>query len=696
MGAQTPETAGDCVPYRPAETYCSLPTAAAANVDDRNGVLNTSTSPSSPWNPPGPTDYEPEVPTESKSRSSSKEEYPGSTSNMSFADEEKDIPEQLADLLMVIISGLEGAELGDAFLVAADQPPVTKQSLGELDVLNIMNNITLRHDVNFDKDLSYRPNLDGPKGHEKRKVSDKFWTALVAELELYTWLFHMKSSISKAEEAKWTTFVQHAQRRIPTLFKTFHDILESLVPDRDHARLKEHFDVSMLMQEIQRGVCDLVKRVEWVATLLKEHCAPMRDGLVDKMVQTTRDGVATNNTSQIVAGLKELLGILEAMKLDVANHQVRNLKTRLIEETINFEKCYHLDRLVKGRSKVNLNAAQRWWMRISQRSQRSNPTANGPSYSALEVFTQTIVDHLFAPETDLPDTFHLDRNRLWVLQSEIDDLVHFEICFDVFEQCLKGFRYNGPVTDTARSELRNALSAIAGDRAAHTPGSWVSHSGALSLEIYRQATHVAGLRFECDAHELQRAQEHLQMMFQEYFSSYAYKVRAVVLSQVLACTNKYSNATPIELFNCLVTSPFPASLPLPPREASPQLSTNTLSFFADRLADITNRTTHIILLHWRVWNPIAYVTFDKNLPPATEHSINPPSPSVTPPTTATTQTAFDNHIDNVFSAFLPAPSPRHISANASTDSSHKFFIAGGCDAICTDEDEEDIGSRVDG
>jgi hypothetical protein len=69
------------------------------------------------------------------------------------------------------------------------------------------------------------------------------------------------------------------------------------------------------MQEIERGVCDLVRLAEWLAHLLKEHCAPMRDELVDRMVQQTRLGVAKNSSEQIVKGLRELLGILEAMKL---------------------------------------------------------------------------------------------------------------------------------------------------------------------------------------------------------------------------------------------------------------------------------------------------------------------------------------------------------------------------------------------
>ena len=313
MGAQSPKAAGSSTPYRPADTFCPLP--PAAEVEDMTGAIDAT---GSAWQKPvvGPECANQEGDEERHSRRRSPEiDCCSSTVCGNTSITGRTIPDQLAQLLMDMIPGTEGAELGDAFLHAAEQPPVTKQSLGELDIQSIMTNIRLRHDVNFDKDLSFRPNLDGSKGQEKRRYSEKYWTALVAEMELYVRLFQGTPSMSGMEREKWVSFVHHAQRRIPKMFETIHDVLKSLVPDRDHERVDEHFDVKMLMQEIQRGVCDLVKRAEWVASLLKEHCAPMRDVYVDNMVQKIRAGVATNSSSMIINGLRELLGILEAMKL---------------------------------------------------------------------------------------------------------------------------------------------------------------------------------------------------------------------------------------------------------------------------------------------------------------------------------------------------------------------------------------------
>ena len=59
----------------------------------------------------------------------------------------------------------------------------------------------------------------------------------------------------------------------------------------------------------------MVRLAEWMAHLLKEHCAPMRDGWVDNMVAAIRAGVTEHRSVKIVQGLCELLVILEAMKL---------------------------------------------------------------------------------------------------------------------------------------------------------------------------------------------------------------------------------------------------------------------------------------------------------------------------------------------------------------------------------------------
>lgn len=213
---------------------------------------------------------------------------------------------------MKMVPSSDGEELAEAFREGSTIPPITRQSLSELDISNIVNNVKLRHDVNFDRDLSFRPNLDGLRGQAKTKATARYWKALAAELVLYAGLFRETLTLDKAEQE---SLVYHAQYRIPVMFETIQEVLKSLVPERDQSRVSEHLDRSMLMQEIERGVCDFARLAEWMAQLLKEHCAPMRDVWVDEMVSCVRKGAYTGNAEMIVDGLRRLFGILETMKL---------------------------------------------------------------------------------------------------------------------------------------------------------------------------------------------------------------------------------------------------------------------------------------------------------------------------------------------------------------------------------------------
>ncbi|KAL1612445.1 Protein SOSEKI 1 [Paraconiothyrium brasiliense] len=575
---------------------------------------------------------------------------------------ERDVAEELMEYLKSHVEGMpsygseaQRDELVAAFRQAPTLPPVTKQSLSELDIQNIISNIKLRHDVNFDKDLSFRPNNEGPRGQQKARYSDRYWLALEAELHLYTRLFQGTPPFRPSGLVNASVYFQRAQRRVPKAFETIHEVLKSLVPDRDHQRVDEHLDVRMLMQEIERGVCDMVALVEWTARLLKEHCAPMRDEWVDKMVGRMREGAAAHDLKTIVLSLQDLIGMLETMKLDVANHQIRNLKPLLIEDTINYEKHYHLDRIVNKRSKVNFEAAQRWWACVVQDLQVQHTSATkDAARTRLELFSQAVVSSLFSRDVqqELPDTFYLDSDRLRALKSEVEDLVHFEICFSMFSQLRKNFGHVGAVSNATRDRVRSSLSAIMGESMGHGSQAWIYNSESLSLEISRQAQLIAGRSPFFDHHNLQATNECLRSLFHNTFTFHASTLEAVLLVQVLGSINKHINSSPTELYNSLVASPPPTSTP-PFITAPPTI--DTFSFYnntpQDRLSDLSKRISHIVLLHWRIWAPIAYVQDDAS--GVSTHLLLPPQPAVT--LSAQSQSASPPPP----APMCPAPAPEH-------------------------------------
>lgn len=184
------------------------------------------------------------------------------------------------------------------------EPPVTKSTLSELDVNKIVNNPKLRHDINFDPDLHFRPNLDGEKGRRKAEKASEFWETMRNQLRDY--LTHREEFERLNVGVEWA---------LPTTLRAIRGILETLVPQRDRPSVEETFNVELLMQQFRKGVADMTKLANWLSQLLKCHCAPMRDDWVDEMVTQFSNGDKTGDVAMLALGMKNLLGVLEAMKL---------------------------------------------------------------------------------------------------------------------------------------------------------------------------------------------------------------------------------------------------------------------------------------------------------------------------------------------------------------------------------------------
>lgn len=197
---------------------------------------------------------------------------------------------------------------------AKQQPPVTKDTLSELDLPRIMTNINLRMDANFDRDLHFKPDLDGEKGRKKRKEAAEYWEAMAVEISIYAFCASNNLGISQEQNRNCGRQMTFAPR-LPAMFQTLQDVLKTLVPERDHPSVTQNLDVSLLMQQIRKGVLDLVGLSTWLAGLLKTHCAPMRDEWADQMVEQISLGFRAQDMWKIVEGLQMLFGILEAMKL---------------------------------------------------------------------------------------------------------------------------------------------------------------------------------------------------------------------------------------------------------------------------------------------------------------------------------------------------------------------------------------------
>ncbi|KAI1319121.1 T-complex protein 11-domain-containing protein [Xylariaceae sp. FL0255] len=305
------------------------------------------------------------------------------------------------------------------------QTPVTRETLSELDVTKIIKNLKLRHDVNFDPLLHFRPNTDGKKGEKKKMQADRFWKML--QYQLQEFLTERDRFVGEhGNDNDWL---------LPMFLKSAKDILYTLVPKQDYTALEEGFNVDLIVQQISRWIIDLENLASWLSRLLKSHCAPRRDEWIDTMCDQLVNGSRTDDMGEMVQGLRSFLEILEVMRLDVANHQVQCLRPLLIEDTVRFEQHRFLEKIREHQ--FDPAPAHAWYLELSPVTELASLRAFG----GMAIFFEELVSMMMPSYTQmhslLPDTFHLDKERIEILRTDMLYAINLEVCMRLYDMWQK-------------------------------------------------------------------------------------------------------------------------------------------------------------------------------------------------------------------------------------------------------------------
>jgi hypothetical protein len=568
----------------------------------------------------------------------------------------------------LLSSGPRGAEILPAYRNASEQPPITPDSLTELEMPRIINNPKLRHDVNFDRELHFRPNLDGAQGKEKIKSANDYWKALEAELYVLDLSQRARAQPDDGSVSPgyWESLVRASRKRLPSVFEVVRDILITLVPDQDKAKIMERLDVDLLIQQINNGVCDLVDLANWLGIVLKNHCAPMRDALVDKMRESITKGAQQADQKLMVSGLRQLLDLLEAMKLDVANYHIRTMRPLLIADTVNFQKGYKDHRI--GLGKLNPDVSRLW---LEQEYDTLSLMGEEP-LTYLDALTHAILrDLLFCSSTaSLTPTFYLDLDRLRGIRVDMHNVICHKICGDVLVHLLSP-RTSRHETSKALAALRTSLTAIVG-----TQGLWVKQVGNIAVEIVRLVLKLESRSCQYDADLIRLAENKLQEDLEatsSAFCMHAHDMLDRLLPKMKECVNTHCRLPTIELQDALVPL-----LPAAPNNCfgvgaicEPIVAARS----SDPDIDLVHRFSHVIVLHWQVWADLVYL-----VEPEPGYGLNSPSPSVSPePVSRTTFDHGHKFIPKTVTMDLddngmptPAPSPEAKSDLNQSDQSETY------------------------
>jgi len=293
-------------------------------------------------------------------------------------------------------------------------PPITKVSLRELETPEILKNAQLIHDIIHDPTLQFRPNLEGPRGERKRLMAEEYWSALEREVD------RLKVCLVKDPSG----LVKLSSNRFPVLFVELRDILCSLLPIGDRLIVKEVIDPEFLCQELFRGVLNVGNLATFLARTMKEHCAPMRDSQIEKMVKQFEIAQESGGTPAFVLGLRMVFEILEGMKLDVANHQLRTMKKELQDRAVSNEREYFEERIAKG--KMSLAPIVSWIKPYIE---------NEPSSQHFAAFSKAFLS-LLSPLAlhDIPATFFFDIPRVTNFRKDFRDLISVQLCLLLYRE----------------------------------------------------------------------------------------------------------------------------------------------------------------------------------------------------------------------------------------------------------------------
>ncbi|KAL2833411.1 Tcp11-domain-containing protein [Aspergillus cavernicola] len=499
--------------------------------------------------------------------------------------------------------GLGSSEI-NLLATANRYPPVTKGTLSELDLPCIMSNINLRMDANFDRDLHFKPDLDGEKGLKKRKDAADYWEAMAAEITIYAFC----ASCDMGETAEDDLQVHERpnfEPRLPGLFETLQDVLKTLVPERDHPNVMQNLEVALLMQQIQKGVLDMIGIANWLAALLKTHCAPMRDEWADSMLEQIASGSQSQNATEIVRGLRTLFAILEAMKLDVANHQIRAFRVLLVEDTIPFLQEYFKNKIERDNFRVE--SSRLWYQDLRERElRRMEDPMQTDGFWPLSLLFQGLSELLLqfnSPEA-FPETFLFDSERLWQLRAWLQNSINLEICRHIFESSVHSQRRYLPTPAQTYATFRSRIGTLMEENDDCTRGSprWLRNVRCIALEIARFTNTACCGDSTISDDVISQIEALLEWHLSNEHGLFQYfqnALREKLLEATFSSAKRFLNMSPLAICD---------SQRIPSHTAADQQQYD--------MERVSMRLAHMGVLHWRVWAPILYVR--ESVPPTGE------------------------------------------------------------------------------
>ncbi|KAL8689618.1 MAG: hypothetical protein Q9224_004600, partial [Gallowayella concinna] len=432
----------------------------------------------------------------------------------------------------------------DCLKTASQDPPINKESLSELDLNRIVNDTRLRHDLNFEHEIMFRPNTYGRRGTHKKREDNAYFEALALEFDHYIRRQRKlasspsrRDSSSPARRRCSESSSPKFPQRLPSMIIAIREVIKTLVPTAKWPTVDDQFDVDLRMQELEHGICDIAGLFEWIGKLLLGSCSPMRDPVVTAMVAKSEQAVSAQDAHQLVGSIRDLFGVLETMKLDVANHQIRHLRLYLLDESIQFEQNQILDRIATGWS---ISHERRWFETNYAHPERED---------RFLMFKERVIDRIVTPTATFPLALASDHERLKQLQQDFRLCHYHAACGYTFTNTLQRLGWQGSPPPASYTECMKRIGAIIGaeglgfDFGAHPD---------VVLEIVREAFKLCNIAALPDHRTLGLTERYFQEALDHRTAFYS-EIEGTLWDELATLVHLEADAifdmTPLEILN---------------------------------------------------------------------------------------------------------------------------------------------------
>ncbi|TRY98467.1 hypothetical protein DNTS_020558, partial [Danionella cerebrum] len=262
-------------------------------------------------------------------------------------------------------------------------------------------NMALAHEIVMDSAFQIKP-FEPEEGSLEKRVKEMmhkaFWDVLESQLNKDPPQFN--HAISLVGEIKET-------------------LLSLLLPGQSRLRgqVEEALDLSLIQQEAENEALDISKLAHFIIDMMGILCAPCRDEDIRKL----------REISDIVPLFKSIFGVLDKMKIDMANVEVSSLRPHLLQQSVEYERKKFQEFLEKQPNALDFT--KKWLQDTAdyvtgvERDGGATCTANS-SQLPLTVHNYAYLRLLkWNHDTELfPETLLMDQGRFQEIQRELEQV----------------------------------------------------------------------------------------------------------------------------------------------------------------------------------------------------------------------------------------------------------------------------------